>query len=107
MIQALLFRGLFDLNRVLGLPEQRLGGMGLLLILLIAQLCLALAIASGLLRLGRHLEARLRLAFLQKIPRLNDRYFQSRLLGHGRAQSQCTGASPPPQSRRPAHAVDL
>jgi len=79
MIQALLFRGLFDLNRVLGLPEQRLGGMGLLLILLIALLCLALAIASGLLRLGRHLESRLRLAFLQKIPRLSDRYFQSRL----------------------------
>ena len=79
MIQALLFRGLFDLNRVLGLPEQRLGGMGLLLILLIALLCLALAIASGLLRLGRHLEARLRIAFLQKIPRLSDRYFQSRL----------------------------
>jgi ABC-type bacteriocin/lantibiotic exporter with double-glycine peptidase domain len=79
MIQALLFRGLFDLNRVLGLPEQRLGSMGLLLILLIALLCLSLAIASGLLRLGRHLEARLRMAFLQKIPRLSDRYFQSRL----------------------------
>ena len=79
MLQALLFRGLFDLNRVLGLPEQRLGGLGLLLILLIALLCLALAMASGLLRLGRHLEARLRIAFLQKIPRLSDRYFQSRL----------------------------
>ena len=53
--------------------------MGLLLLLLIALLCLALAIASGLWRLGRHLEARLRIAFLQKIPRLSDRYFQSRL----------------------------
>jgi ATP-binding cassette subfamily B protein len=79
MIQALLFRGLFDLNRVLGLPAQRLGSMGLLLILLIALLGLAIAIASGLWRLGRHLEARLRMAFLQKIPRLSDRYFQSRL----------------------------
>jgi ATP-binding cassette subfamily B protein len=53
--------------------------MGLLLILLIALLGLAIAIASGLWRLGRHLEARLRMAFLQKIPRLSDRYFQSRL----------------------------
>jgi ATP-binding cassette subfamily B protein len=35
-------------------------------------------IASGLLRLGRRLEARLRLVFVEKIPRLNDRYFQSR-----------------------------
>jgi ATP-binding cassette subfamily B protein len=79
MIQALLFRGLFDLKRVLELPAQRLAGMGLLLILLVALLCGTLAIASGLLRLGRHLEARLRIAFLQKIPRLSDRYFQSRL----------------------------
>jgi ABC-type transport system involved in cytochrome bd biosynthesis fused ATPase/permease subunit len=34
----------------------------------------------GLLRLGRHLELRLRLHFLRKIPLLSDRYFQSRLI---------------------------
>jgi ATP-binding cassette subfamily B protein len=79
VIEALLFRGFFDLGRMLGLPEQRLGGMGLLLIFIAALLCLELASAAGLLRLGRHLEARLRIAFLQKIPRLSDRYFQSRL----------------------------
>jgi ABC-type bacteriocin/lantibiotic exporter with double-glycine peptidase domain len=76
VVTALLFRAFFDFSRVLGLPEQRLGGMGLLLILLIALLCLELAVASGMLRLGRHLESRLRMAFLQKIPRLSDRYFQ-------------------------------
>src|SRR4030095_13194411 len=38
----------------------------------------ALGNAVGLWRLGRHLETRLRLAFLAKIPRLGDRYFQSR-----------------------------
>ena len=79
VITALLFRGFFDFSRVLGLPEQRLGGIGLLLILLIALLCLELAVTSGMLRLGRRLESRLRMAFLQKIPRLSDRYFQSRL----------------------------
>jgi ATP-binding cassette subfamily B protein len=79
VITALLFRGFFDLSRALGLPEQRLGGIGLLLILLIALLCLELAVTSGMLRLGRRLESRLRMAFLQKIPRLSDRYFQSRL----------------------------
>jgi ATP-binding cassette subfamily B protein len=79
MIQALLFRGFFDLGQRLALPAQRLGGMGLLLILLAALLGLGLATAAGLWRLGRHLEARLRIAFLQKIPRLSDRYFQSRL----------------------------
>jgi hypothetical protein len=35
--------------------------------------------ASGLLRIGRKLEARLRIAFQEKIPRLGDRYFHSRL----------------------------
>ena len=78
-MQALLFRGFFDLGRMLGLPEQRLGGIGLLLLLLGALLCLELGIATGLLRLGRCLETRLRIAFLQKLPRLSDRYFQSRL----------------------------
>ena len=40
---------------------------------------LELPIAAGLWRLGRRLEARLRMAFLEKIPRLGERYFQSRL----------------------------
>jgi ATP-binding cassette subfamily B protein len=78
-MQVLLFRGFFDLGRMLELPEQRLGGIGLLLLLLGVLLCLEFGIATGLLRLGRRLETRLRSAFLQKIPRLSDRYFQSRL----------------------------
>ena len=41
---------------------------------------LDLPIAAEILRLGRHFEARLRVAFLKKIPRLNDRYFKSRLI---------------------------
>ena len=69
----------FDLGRELGLAGQRLGAMGVLLGFVAALLLLELPIATGLLRLGRHLEARLRLAFLAKIPRLGDRYFQSRL----------------------------
>ncbi len=41
--------------------------------------CSRIPITSSLLRFGRRLEIRLRLAFLEKIPRLGDRYFQSRL----------------------------
>src|SRR5207253_2666746 len=37
-------------------------------------------LAGMILRLGRRLETRLRVAFLEKIPRLVDRYFQSRLM---------------------------
>lgn len=40
---------------------------------------LQLAIASGAVFLGRQLELRVRTAFLRKIPRLGDRFFQSRL----------------------------
>ncbi len=78
MVEVLLWRGLVDLNRHLGSVEQRLGALGALLIFVCALLLLDLVNALGLGRLGRHLEARLRIAFLAKLPRLGDRYFQSR-----------------------------
>ena len=68
VVEALLFRSFFDLGRELGLAGQRLGALGVLLGFIAALLLLELPIATGLLRLGRHLEARLRLAFLAKIP---------------------------------------
>ncbi len=80
MVEALLFQGMFDLSRKLGVAEQRLGAMALLVSFAAALLLLELPMAANLLRLGRRLEARLRLAFLEKIPRLGDRYFQSRLV---------------------------
>jgi Peptidase C39 family len=79
VVEALLFRGFFDLGRELSLAGQRLGAIGGLLGFIAALFLLELPIVTGLLRLGRHLETRLRLAFLAKIPRLGDRYFQSRL----------------------------
>ena len=79
IFEAVLFRGLFDLGRELNLTGQRLGAMGVLLFFAIGLLLLELPIAAGLLRAGRRLEIRLRVAFLEKIPRLIDRYFQSRL----------------------------
>jgi ATP-binding cassette subfamily B protein len=78
MIEALLFRGLFDISAQLTLPSQRLfAAVGLILF---AAVLFAIEYASGLgtLRWGRKLEARLRMALLAKIPRLNDRYFHSR-----------------------------
>src|SRR5206468_3055723 len=79
MVEALLFQGLFDLSRKLGPLEQRLGAMAALLVFSVALLGLEWPLAASALRVGRRLEARLRLAFLEKIPRLGDRYFQSRL----------------------------
>ena len=78
MIEALLFQGMFDLSRKLGVAEQRIGAMALLATFAAALLLLELPLAANLLRLGRKLETRLRVSFLRKIPRLGDRYFQSR-----------------------------
>lgn len=78
LVEALLFRSLFDLTHTLGLASQRLAALGALLLFLAALLLLEWPITGGVLRLGRQLEARMRIAFLEKIPRLSDRYFQSR-----------------------------
>lgn len=79
VFEAILLRGLFEMGRDLGLAGQRLGAMAALLVIPAALLCLELAIARGSLRIGRRIEVRLRAAFMRKIPRLGDRYFQSRL----------------------------
>jgi len=79
MVQALLFRSLLDMAQEFGLTGQRLAAMGTLLVFVAALLLLEFPMTSGLLRMGRQLESRLRIAFLKKIPRLGDRYFHSRL----------------------------
>ena len=78
-IEALLFRGLLDIGQSLGEVGQRLEVMIAIVIFLISLLLLEYPIASMMLRMGRRLEISLRMAFLEKIPRLGDRYFHSRL----------------------------
>jgi ABC-type bacteriocin/lantibiotic exporter with double-glycine peptidase domain len=73
IVEAMLFRGL------LGFAGERLGAISALIVFSLALLLLEIPLTGSLLRLGRRLEIRLRLAFLRKIPRLGDRYFQSRL----------------------------
>jgi ATP-binding cassette subfamily B protein len=80
VVEALLFRGLLDLAGELNYSGQRLAAAGLLLAFLAGLLLLEFPLAASLLRLGRKLECRLRLRFLEKIPLLGDRYFQSRLV---------------------------
>src|SRR6185369_10422773 len=64
----------------LGLPSQRAAAMATLLGFLALGMLVELPLVGGALRLGRTLDLRLRMAFLAKIPRLDDRYFRSRLL---------------------------
>ena len=79
LLEALVARGFFEVSRQLGPVEQRLGAITMVLLLTGAMMLLDVPIRAGLLRLGRHLEIRMRLAFMLKLPRIGDRYFASRL----------------------------
>ena len=78
VVEALLFRSLIDLGAHLSLWGQRLVTMIAIAGLSALLLGLDVGIATAAVRMGRRLETRLRIAFLTKIPRLADRYFQSR-----------------------------
>ncbi|HUN79981.1 MAG TPA: cysteine peptidase family C39 domain-containing protein, partial [Phycisphaerae bacterium] len=71
IVEAILFRALISAK-----PNSSFAA---LIVFSFALLLLELPLTASLLRIGRRLEIRLRLAFLSKIPRLGDRYFQSRL----------------------------
>ncbi|WP_129672975.1 ATP-binding cassette domain-containing protein [Candidatus Chloroploca sp. Khr17] len=79
MIEILLLQGLIWFGPRLPLIEQRVTLFAALLFFLLARFALSLSSEMTIARMGRRLEARLRLAFLSKIPRLGDRYFHSRL----------------------------
>ena len=79
VVQVVFFRGLLDAGAKLVLPEQRLLAALALLAFLAAAVAIEVPAASWVLRLGRQLEVRLRLRFLEKTARLSDRYFRSRL----------------------------
>ena len=88
--EAMLFRGLFDVTGELGLAGQRMGAMTSVLLFSLALLLLEWPafLMGG--RLGRQIENRLRVKFLEKIPKLGDRYFQSRLTSDMAERSHAT-----------------
>jgi ABC-type bacteriocin/lantibiotic exporter with double-glycine peptidase domain len=78
LIETLLFRALLDVSGLLNLGGQRLAAIGAVLIFAILLLVVQVPVITESMRLGRHLEILLRTALLNKLPRLTDRYFQSR-----------------------------
>ncbi len=88
--EALLFRGLFDVTQELVLTGQRLGAITSVILFSLSLLLLELPsfVIGG--RLGRQIENRLRVRFLEKIPKLGDRYFQSRLTSDMAERSHAT-----------------
>lgn len=79
MVQALFLRSLTELWRNPTLNDHRVGIITLLLLLTGLLVAMDVPAMAAMLRSGRRLETRLRLAFLQKLPWLNERYFHSRL----------------------------
>lgn len=77
-LDALLFRGALEASRQLTLGYQRAGGIAALAGLTTVGLALEWLVSSLVHRVGRALEVRLRAGLLEKLPRLEDRYLQSR-----------------------------
>lgn len=90
LLEAMLFRGLFDITAELGLAGQRMGAAAAVLIFSLALFLLELPSFAVGARLGRQIEIRLRIAFMEKIPKLGDRYFQSRLTSDMAERSHAT-----------------
>ena len=78
VLEALLFRSLFDVGSHLWLTGQRLATMGAIIGLSALLLILEVPVATMALSFGRRVDIRMRSAFLSKLPRLADRYLQSR-----------------------------
>ncbi|HXV63154.1 MAG TPA: cysteine peptidase family C39 domain-containing protein [Vicinamibacteria bacterium] len=79
VLEAVLFRSLLELTPLLELSGQRMTALGAVVALMMLLALVELVIARGQLQLGRRMEARLRIAFQDKITKLGDRYFRSRL----------------------------
>jgi ATP-binding cassette subfamily B protein len=78
ILEALLLRGVLELGHDLSLVPQRLTAAGYFMLLAFSLVCLELHVTDALFRLGRRLETRLRIAVLERVPRLPDQYFRSR-----------------------------
>ncbi|MGB1286117.1 MAG: ATP-binding cassette domain-containing protein [Aggregatilineales bacterium] len=79
LIQILILRGLIDAAFTLPSFEERLGLFGAIFLFFALQLLIEYPQNLIIQRIARRFEFRLRIAFLEKIPKLSDRYFHSRL----------------------------
>lgn len=78
LAQAMVFRGLLEVAQQLELPSQRVAALAAITLLALLAGVLDIGLAAATVGGGRRLEARLRRAIFAKLPRLKDRYFQSR-----------------------------
>ncbi len=79
MVQALLFQGILDLTAILREQNQRLLFLGAVFLFMLLLFAVEIPINALLLQMGRKLEIRFRIRFLEKIPHLGERFFQGHL----------------------------
>jgi len=80
LVEGLLLRGVVEFNAQITPVDQRVRAVLYLALFGATVLLLELKIAAGLLRYGRVLEIRFRMALWRTLARLNDQYFRSRLV---------------------------
>lgn len=78
-LEAILLRGLMSLDRVMQILGPSLDLTTGLFAFFIVLLALEMPMVAMITYLGRWMEIRIRIALLEKIPKLGDRYFHSRL----------------------------
>ncbi|MCI5119649.1 MAG: ATP-binding cassette domain-containing protein [Candidatus Electrothrix sp. AUS4] len=78
-LESVILRGLVEITQQAELLAQQTTAFVWTIFFLFSLLVLRWALSMVSMRLGRHLEIRLRRRFLEKIPHLEDRYFHSRL----------------------------
>jgi ABC-type bacteriocin/lantibiotic exporter with double-glycine peptidase domain len=79
IVEAMLYRGMLAFAEASSVRLQRAALIGALLMFAVTMIVIDSAVAAAVLRAGRRLEARLRIAFLRKLPRLTESYLQTRL----------------------------
>lgn len=80
LLEAFLLQGLIQIGQYLPQIGQRILAIGMFFAFFILMAGLEFPTTAAILRIGRRLETRLRVTFLEKLPRLSDRYFHSRLI---------------------------
>jgi ABC-type bacteriocin/lantibiotic exporter with double-glycine peptidase domain len=90
IIEAIIFRSVFDVAQELALVGQRLGAIAGVILFSLGLLLIEFPSFALGVRLGRQIENRFRVLFLEKIPKLGDRYFQSRLISDMAERSHAT-----------------
>jgi ATP-binding cassette subfamily B protein len=78
VFEAVLLRSVLDVGALLAPAEQKLAAAGALAMFAAILLGLEVVLGAAERRMASHLEARLRMTFLTRIPQLADAYFQTR-----------------------------